>query len=144
DGIRDRNVTGVQTCALPIYGYQFAYLSLDSPPKPDSEIGLTGGATLSGTASVGSSPVISVNTLSTAGRQVRPPQNPMPARVRSFNSRAEQSYFSAVSSNSFRDTSSHRQTTKSSTKKPPYAKLCYYIYNNYILTQNINKIVLLL
>src|SRR5699024_8310240 len=48
-------------------GFRFAYLSLASPPKPGSEIGLTGGATLSGTGSVGSSRVISVNTLSTAG-----------------------------------------------------------------------------
>src|SRR5699024_12197079 len=26
DGIRDRNVTGVQTCALPIYAYTILYL----------------------------------------------------------------------------------------------------------------------
>src|SRR5699024_11507963 len=36
DGIRDRNVTGVQTCALPISKKSFPYRLLNSPtPPPD-------------------------------------------------------------------------------------------------------------
>src|SRR5699024_12466037 len=54
-----------------------------------------------------------VNTLSTAGRHVRPPQKPIPALVLNFNSRAEQLYFFAASSNSFKLTSTQRQMVTS-------------------------------
>src|SRR5699024_11982257 len=49
DGIRDRNVTGVQTCALPIlggmmhpfhmHGVQFQVLDRDGDPPPANETG---------------------------------------------------------------------------------------------------------
>src|SRR5699024_3056407 len=92
---------GVQTCALPISSF--------IPPKSVNDSGLTGGATFKGIASVGCSFVMLVNTLSTAGRQVRPPQNPIPALVLNFNSRAEQLYCLAASSKSLKLTSSQRQ-----------------------------------
>src|SRR5699024_7343604 len=79
------------------------------PPKLVNDKGLTGGATFKGIASVGCSFVMLVNTLSTAGRHVRPPQKPIPALVLNFNSRAEQLYFFAASSKSFKLTSSQRQ-----------------------------------
>src|SRR5699024_703166 len=83
------------------------------PPKSCNEIGRTGGCTFNGRSLEGASPVISWTTLSTAGLHVRPPQKPIPALVRHFNSLALQLNFSAVSSNSFKETSSQRQMTKS-------------------------------
>src|SRR5690606_23260359 len=59
--------------------FLFFYSSLAAPPKSVKDNGLTGGATFNGIALVGSSFVMLVNTLSTAGRQVRPPQKPIPA-----------------------------------------------------------------
>src|SRR5207249_6367878 len=35
DGIRDRNVTGVQTCALPIFLFSFLFIS---GPRPRSSV----------------------------------------------------------------------------------------------------------
>src|SRR5207244_8803215 len=35
DGIRDDLVTGVQTCALPIYGMVWNFLEVRSTPDPD-------------------------------------------------------------------------------------------------------------
>src|SRR5699024_11261090 len=63
DGIRDRNVTGVQTCALPIYGRRHVpggvdeYLRLRAEQKRRSSHGAggtaSGGAGSSGAASAG-------------------------------------------------------------------------------------------
>src|SRR5699024_1043347 len=89
------------------------YSSFAAPPKSDKDKGRTGGATFSGIASVGFSFVKSVSTLSTAGRHVRPPQNPIPALVRNLSSRAEHLYSLAVSFRSSKETSSQRQMIKS-------------------------------
>src|SRR5690625_1475266 len=95
--------------SLPVLdGARYVYLSSATPPSFERTIGLTGGATFNGIASVGFSFVASIKTLSTAGRHVRPPQIPMPARVRNFNSRAEHLYFLAVSCKSPSVTSSQR------------------------------------
>src|SRR5699024_6968517 len=96
-----------------------SFCHLISPPRLCKETGLTGGATFNLSASVGFSFVILLNTLSTAGLQVRPPQISIPALVLNFNSLAVQLYFSAVFSKSFNETSSHRQTIISSTDIPP-------------------------
>src|SRR5699024_11701079 len=44
DGIRDRNVTGVQTCALPISNYQPDSLKLPTPPDTTSSSAHTRGS----------------------------------------------------------------------------------------------------
>src|SRR5699024_10823109 len=96
-----------------------SFCHLISPPRLCKETGLTGGATFNGTASVGFSFVKYLNTLSTAGLQVLPPQIPITSLLRNFNSLAVLLYFSAVLSKSFNETSSHRQKNISSTHIPP-------------------------
>src|SRR5699024_5111167 len=88
----------------------YYYTSVFLTPSKDRVTGLTGGCTLSGRSSIGSSPVALAKIASTAGRQVRPPQTPIPARVLSLTSRADALYFSAVSTKSSKLTSSHLQT----------------------------------
>src|SRR5699024_2202579 len=96
-----------------------SFCHLISPPRLCKETGLTGGATFNGTASVGFSFVKCLNTLFTAGLQVRPTHIPITSLLLDFNSLAVQLYFSAVFSKSFNETSSHRQTIISSTDIPP-------------------------
>src|SRR5699024_11263994 len=43
DGIRDRNVTGVQTCALPISSSKFSYTSFKLPAILEAETESPGG-----------------------------------------------------------------------------------------------------
>src|SRR5699024_5217980 len=113
---------------------QCVYSSFSAPPKSNKDIGLTGGATFKGMAFGGSSFFKSINTLSTAGRHVRPPQKPIPARVRNFNSRAEQSYFFAVSFKSDKVTSSHRHIIKSCMSGLLANYFLKNCVNDYILT----------
>src|SRR5699024_11987256 len=42
DGIRDRNVTGVQTCALPIFSYSFTGLGGSQTTAENGGGGITG------------------------------------------------------------------------------------------------------